>query len=54
MNSSAKYDFEFNYVIGIFVIARIIEKFMRKSEIEKIYASADTSTEAHILYSSIN
>lgn len=34
-------------IFGIYIIARLIEKFISKNEIAKIYAAAESSTEAH-------
>lgn len=38
-------------IFGIYIIARLIEKFISKNEIAKIYAAAESSTEAHGLNS---
>lgn len=34
-------------IFGIYIIARLIDKFISKNEIAKIYAAAESSTEAH-------
>lgn len=38
-------------IFGIYIIARLIDKFISKNEIAKIYAAAESSTEAHGLNS---
>lgn len=38
-------------IFGIYIIARLIDKFISKNEFAKIYAAAESSTEAHGLNS---